>query len=149
MFEYKNRRGTIQYTQFSLIGIINGAIDLGALNLLLLTWPTHDEWSLFGYNSFAYILAVLSSYFWNSRLTFRNNVFFTKREKGLFVFQAAISLFISNGVFLLFIYWFQFISMPLWMIHNGAKGISMFLSSNSSFFLMKYLVFKKNRKESN
>ncbi|MDB5053058.1 MAG: polysaccharide synthesis protein GtrA [Bacilli bacterium] len=145
MSEYKKRKGIIQFTQFSLIGILNGTIDLGALNLLLLMWPTQTVMGLFLFNSIAYVLAVLNSYFWNSRLTFRLDVFFSVREKIIFVAQATVSLLISNGVFLLFIYWFGLFPIPLWIIHNASKGLSMAISSTSSFFFMKYFVFSGSR----
>jgi putative flippase GtrA len=130
-----------QFTQFSLIGILNGVIDLGALNLMLWIWSTTTTIGLFIINSVAYILAVLNSYFWNSRLTFRANAYLTSREKIKFVIQAAVSLVISNGVFLLFIYLFSRFSLPLWIDQNAAKGLSMAFSSTASFFFMKYYVF--------
>jgi putative flippase GtrA len=122
---------------------LNAVIDLGALNLLLWYWSTTTAISLFIINSIAYILAVLNSYFWNSRLTFRANAFLTSKEKIKFVIQAAVSLVISNGVFLLFIYLFRRFSMPLWIDQNAAKGLSMAISSTASFFFMKFYVFSR------
>lgn len=120
---------------------MNGFIDLVALNLLLWIWPTTTAIGLFIINSTAYILAVLNSYFWNSRLTFRVNAFLTSREKIKFVIQAAVSLIISNGVFLLFVHVFARLTMPLWVDQNASKGLSMAISSISSFLFMKYFVF--------
>jgi putative flippase GtrA len=120
---------------------MNGVIDLVVLNLLLWYWSTTTAIGLFIINSIAYILAVLNSYFWNSRLTFRANAFLTSRVKIKFVIQAAVSLVISNGVFLLFIYLFGRFSLPLWVDQNASKGLSMAVSSTASFFFMKFYVF--------
>jgi putative flippase GtrA len=120
---------------------LNGIIDLAALNLLLWIWPTTTAAGLFIINSIAYFLAVLNSYFWNSRLTFRVDAFLTSREKIKFVLQAAVSLIISNGVFLLFVPVFGRLTLPLWVDQNASKGLSMAISSISSFFFMKYFVF--------
>jgi putative flippase GtrA len=120
---------------------LNGLIDLSALNVLLRLWPTTTTLGLFVINSIAYSLAVLNSYLWNSRLTFRADAFLTSREKLKFALQAAVSLFISNGVFLLFVHVFSRLTLPLWIDQNAAKGLSMAISSTSSFFFMKYYVF--------
>jgi putative flippase GtrA len=120
---------------------LNGIIDLAALNLLLWIWPTTTAAGLFIINSIAYFLAVLNSYFWNSRLTFQMDAFLTSREKIKFVLQAAVSLIISNGVFLLFVPVFGRLTLPLWVDQNASKGLAMAISSISSFFFMKYFVF--------
>jgi putative flippase GtrA len=137
------KRGVLQFARFSLIGALNAVIDLTVLNILLLLWQHANTLELILINSFAYLVAVLNSYIWNTRLTFRGEAIFSTREKTLFAVQALVSLLISNGVFVLFIYWLGFTSFPMWLVHNGAKGISMALSSICSFFLMKAFIFKR------
>jgi putative flippase GtrA len=138
------QKGSMQFTQFSLIGIINGAIDLIVLNVLLMIWHTQNVFDLTLINSLAYALAVINSYYWNAKLTFRWHSLFSTREKMLFAAQATISLIISNVVFLLFIHWFGFFPIPLWVVQNASKGLSMATSSTCSFFFMKYFVFKQS-----
>ncbi|MDB4867144.1 MAG: hypothetical protein JWR03_1477 [Cohnella sp.] len=137
------KTGILQFAHFSLIGAVNAVLDLTVLNVLLLLWRHANTWELILINSLAYAVAVLNSYIWNTRLTFRRESVFSRREKTLFTVQAVVSLFISNGVFVLFTYWLGFSSFPMWLVHNGAKGISMALSSICSFFLMKAFVFKR------
>jgi putative flippase GtrA len=139
------RQNVLQFTRFSLIGAMNGALDLIVLNLLLQFWRHTNTWELLLINSLAYSVAVLNSYIWNARLTFRRESSFNAREKTFFVAQALVSLLISNGVFLLFTYLLGLSSLPLWLVQNGAKGLSMALSSLSSFFFMKVYVFKGKR----
>jgi putative flippase GtrA len=136
-------RGPLQFAKFSLIGLLNGAIDLAALNALLLLVPSRTATALLLVNSIAYALAVLNSYFWNSKLTFRRHASFTHREKIKFVAQAAASLLISNVVFVVSVYMLGLSPLPLWLVHNGAKALSMAISSFSSFLFMKYYVFRR------
>ncbi len=139
----KSRRGAFQVVQFSMIGVLNALVDIGSLNLLLLIWPTGDHEVLLLFNSIAYTLAIINSYIWNSRLTFRKHAVNNWREKTHFFVQAGISLLISNAVFLISIDILSLLSFPLWMIHNMAKGLAMFLSSTASFFFMKFFVFRR------
>jgi putative flippase GtrA len=140
------KQDVLQFTRFSLIGAMNGALDLIVLNLLLQLWRPTNTWELILVNSLAYSVAVLNSYVWNARLTFRRESSFNAREKMFFVAQALVSLVIGNGVFMLFSYLLGFSHLPLWIVQNGAKGISMALSSICSFFFMKIYVFKVKRK---
>ncbi len=144
MKNFKFKKSWVQFTQFSMIGSMNGALDLVALNLLLQLWQDRSLFALFMINTAAYSLAVLNSYLWNSRLTFRWEALANGKEKMLFALQALISLLISNGIFLLFNYGLAFLPIPLWIVHNAAKLISMALSSISSFFFMKYFVFRNS-----
>jgi putative flippase GtrA len=143
-FNY-SRQNMLQFARFSLIGAMNGALDIIILNLLLQLWQHANTWDLILANSLAYSVAVLNSYVWNARLTFRRESTFNAREKALFAAQALVSLLISNGVFLLFLYLLGLSPLPLWLVQNGAKGLSMALSSLSSFFFMKVYVFKGKR----
>jgi putative flippase GtrA len=143
-----SRQDVVQFARFSLIGAMNGTLDIIILNLLLQLWQHPNAWELILANSLAYSIAVLNSYIWNARLTFRRESTFNAREKASFAAQALVSLLISNGFFLLFSYLLGQSSFPLWVVENGAKGLSMALSSLCSFFFMKVYVFKGKREPS-
>ena len=49
MGESKKETG-VKYAQFSLVGASNTLVDVGALNVLLLLWPTHSPGLLVVYN---------------------------------------------------------------------------------------------------
>lgn len=137
-------KGILQYAQYSVIGISCGIIDIGSLNLFLILWPTHNSSLLATFNSIAYGLAVLNSYIWNSRFTFRKQARKSYRQMGLFIAQALVSLAISDLVLVFAVDGFNhFFILPNWFVYNASKGLSMFLSSTSSFFFMKFLVFRK------
>jgi hypothetical protein len=56
---------------FALVGVVNTALDFAILNgLILLTHQDHGAW-LFGFDLFAFSVGMLSSYFLNARVTFR------------------------------------------------------------------------------
>ncbi|GAA5417134.1 hypothetical protein Pryu01_02195 [Paraliobacillus ryukyuensis] len=135
-----------QVVQFSAIGISNAAVDILSLNLLLIIWPTTDATILLLFNTISYTLAIINSYIWNTKYTFKHHAFFSKRELLLFIGQAIIALGISNLVFLGIFELLEFqslIDIPIFVIQNISKGAAMFLSSTASFILMKFIVFTK------
>lgn len=131
-----------QLIQFSMVGGFNGIIDIAVLNVLLILWPTNDNNQLLLFNTIAYLFAIMNSYIWNTRFAFKGMAKKTKREKIMFLVQAAISLIISNVVFILSYQLFDLTPISNWVIQNLSKGLSMFFSSAASFFSMKYLVFR-------
>lgn len=131
--------------QFSSIGVLNAIIDIGVLNLLLWIWPTTDNTSLFFFNSIAYFLAIANSYYWNARFTFYRFSDFGWKEKSLFLLQAIIAWLVNNFVFIAILHLFSeqaYLPIPAFLSQNIAKGLAMFLSFTSSFFMMKYGVFR-------
>lgn len=132
---------------FIVIGGANALVDIGVLNLFLWLLPTTNPVLLTGYNTVAYISAVINSYIWNSQFTFRRQATFRWREKIGFALQASFALLISNGAYLLGCSILSAVSwgVSTWAIFNIAKGVAMLLSSSCSFFLMKYVVFVSGR----
>ncbi|MDL4839796.1 GtrA family protein [Aquibacillus rhizosphaerae] len=138
------KKSIMEYLSYSIIGIICAALDIGVLNGLLYFFPTEQTSLLTLYNSLAYTVAILNSYIWNTRYTFK--VTKSKKLFFAFIFQAIISLFIANIVFLSGLWLFQFISIfPGLVETNIAKGLSMYLSSLSSFFFIKFIVSYKKK----
>ncbi|UJL47505.1 GtrA family protein [Virgibacillus sp. NKC19-16] len=147
MRQHKRKKGPFQFLQFSVIGVANAAIDIGTLNLLLLLFHTEGSSMLVLYNTIAYTLSVANSYFWNASITFRNSAEGSKRQRITFIIQAIVSLGVNNLVFLGVNSLLVALGVPGWLRYNVAKGIAMFLSFCSSFFMIKYFVFKKTKKE--
>lgn len=149
MSERKKRSGEFaSIAAFIVIGGMNAALDVAVLNLLLWLYPTTDAGALTAFNTIAYACAVTNSYLWNARITFRKKATFRLREKLWFAAQAGAALLIANGVFLggfQALYAVLALHAPVWMLYNGAKGLSMALSSASSYFMMRYIVFPGKR----
>ncbi|QDP41023.1 GtrA family protein [Radiobacillus deserti] len=138
-----------QVLQFSFIGLTNAIVDLASLNLFLWIWPTEEAGLLLLFNTISYTLAIINSYFWNAKYTFGHHAKTDTREISLFIIQAIIALGISNAVFIGLMWVFHLPGMmyfPLFIESNISKAMAMILSSTTSFFLMKFFVFR-NRTE--
>ncbi|RPF53300.1 GtrA family protein [Aquisalibacillus elongatus] len=138
----QKKKGPLQFLQFSAIGAANAGIDIGTLNLLLILFPTDEKWLLVLFNTIAYSLAIINSYFWNARFTFQRSAEGSKKQRSLFIVQGIISLGVSNVVFIASHSLISFTEIPNWLRYNISKGLAMFLSFLSSFFMIKYIVFK-------
>lgn len=135
--------GIGQIIQFLLVGGLNALIDIGSLDIILFIWPTTNDGLLILFNTFAYVLAILNSYIWNSRLTFRQYALQDVREKTYFFLQAGISLVLSNMIFLGTFHGLAMSHLPVWVIQNAAKALAMAVPSTASFVFMKYWVFRR------
>ncbi len=132
-----------QFLRFCVVGVSNAAVDLGALNLLLLLYPTRSDVTLLFYNTIAVALAILNSYLWNTRWTFHQQTTSSPRERALFVAQAVLNIAINNIVL--------FTMTDLlptttgeWSIltANLAKLAAMMTASSISFVLLRTVVFR-------
>ncbi|MYL64833.1 GtrA family protein [Bacillus hwajinpoensis] len=145
MKQWRIGRGSKQVMSFSAIGVMNALVDIGALNLLMLFFPTDDRIQLIMYNTISYVLAIINSYFWNAKLTFPSKAIHDRKQVLLFLAQAVIALGISNLVFYGALLIFEWILLPRYIERNISKGLAMLLSSASSFFMMKHLVFPRTK----
>jgi putative flippase GtrA len=132
-----------QHFQFFLIGSVNAIINLGFLNILLLIWPTTNETKLIIFNTGAYLLSIVNSYFWNSRVAFRHHARKDLREKVDFSIQAGVILIISNLTFLGGMHFLALFRLSVWLIQNISKLFAMVTPSIANFFSMKYFVFRR------
>jgi putative flippase GtrA len=142
--EQRNKPSTgLQYLRFCAVGVSNAVVDLGALNLLLLLYPTRSDLTLLLYNTIAVILAIANSYLWNTRWTFYDQTTSSTRERMLFVAQALLNIAINNIVL------FSMTDLlPMetgeWSIFsaNLAKLAAMVAASSISFVLLRTVVFR-------
>lgn len=136
----------VQLLKFVFVGFGNAIIDLGVFNGLYFLAPTHDVKRLVVYNTIAVGAAVLNSYIWNSRWTFRSKHRRhgpgARRQRVLFLIQSAINVVVNDVILGLI--------APLiadthvvdhFIANNIAKLLAMFLSSLTSFLMMKLVVF--------
>ncbi len=86
----------MQFIRFSLVGILNTAIDIAAFNLFLLCFPTQNATKLVVYNSLAYTLGALNSYFLNKYWTFQQRRDVTEREVLRFVAVSLCGVLCNN-----------------------------------------------------
>jgi putative flippase GtrA len=144
----KLKKGSIRFSKFTVVGLINALVDVGTLNLFLLFLPTRDPSVLAIYNGVALVLANLNSYVWNTRWTFkgrakRRNL----RQRVLFTLQALFNISVSNGLFFVLIRpVLIYTDVPAYLAGNVAKVISVVVASTISFFVLRYVVFTRKRR---
>ena len=135
-----------QFVQFISVGLGNAFIDLGVFNGLYFLDPTRDVNQLVVYNTMAVMAAILNSYIWNSRWTFRKTVKHrgkqALRQRTLFVIQSLVNIGVNDAILWIIAPWIvETHAIPHVMANNIAKVVAMFLASISSFLMMKIFVF--------
>lgn len=142
----KMKQGSIRFSKFSMVGLLNAVVDIGVLNLFLWLQPTREPGLLFLYNGVALVLANANSYVWNTMWTFRGRSEHGLRQTTLFVLQAVLNIAVSSGIFWALIHpLLTDTDIPAYLVGNVAKIISVLVASTMSFFLMRYLVFSRKR----
>lgn len=139
------RRSAIamQYIRFCVVGLSNALVDLGILNLLLLAHPTRNPLVLLLDNTLAVSLAILNSWLWNTRWTFRAQVTHRPRQRVLFAGQAALNV-VTNNLILLGVTGMipPSAGLSTLVASNLAKLGAMLAASTMSFLLLRTTVFR-------
>lgn len=136
-----------QYGQFLTVGFLNAAVDLGVLNLLYWLFPTNDPSYLTVENSLAVALAILNSYLWNTRWTFREQADGSARQLVLFLAQSLLNIAINDIALIATAGQLHQIHIePRWLKLNLSKGAAMAFASSSSFLIMRLVVFRLPRR---
>ncbi|BBL78754.1 hypothetical protein RxyAA322_06080 [Rubrobacter xylanophilus] len=142
----KLKRGGVRFSKFTLVGLLNAAVDVGALNLLLWLEPTRIPWQLALYNGVALVLANVNSYVWNSRWTFKGRSRHGLWQGVTFAGQALVNIGISSGLFWLLVRPILLhTEVSTYLAGNAAKVVSVATASVVSYFLMRYIVFSRRR----
>ncbi len=132
-----------QYGQFATVGFVNAAVDLAILNILLAVFPTTSRIGLTVETSLAVALAILNSYLWNTRWTFRRQADGSTRQLTLFIAQSLLNIGINDLVLILTASQVHALQIaPHWVKVNLAKGVAMAFASSMSFFVMRLVVFR-------
>jgi putative flippase GtrA len=142
----KLKSGGKRFSKFSVVGLSNAVVDIGVLNLFLWLQPTRDPMLLVLFNGVALVLANTNSYVWNSLWTFRGRADHGPRQTALFALQALVNIGVSNGLFWALIHPLLVdTDIPVYLVGNTAKIISVVVASTISYFIMRYLVFSRRR----
>jgi putative flippase GtrA len=134
----------VKYAQFSLVGISNAMVDLGVLNLLLLTYPTSSPEILVLYNLVALAVTNANSYLWNTLWTFRHHARHDAKQVGAFGLQAAVGIGVGSIVLWLVAHVLvTYADFPPLIGANVAKLTSMLVGSTTSFVLLHFFIFRR------
>jgi len=132
-----------RYGRFLVVGFSNALVDLGVLNLLLVLYPTHAVLNLLADNTVAVALAILNSYLWNTRWTFRATATGGVRQRVLFGLQALLNIALNNLVLFSLSGLLPSTSGIGYLIgSNAVKLVAMFVASTASFVLLRTVVFR-------
>jgi putative flippase GtrA len=142
----KLKSGSIRFSKFSTVGLLNAAIDIGVLNLFLWLQPTREVYLLVIFNGIALVLANTNSYVWNTLWTFKGRAEHDLRQGVLFALQALVNIGVSNTLFWALIHpLIVNTDIPTYLVGNVAKIASVLVASTISFFILRYVVFSRKR----
>jgi putative flippase GtrA len=135
----------VRYARFSLVGVSNALVDLGAINFLLFIHSTREPWLLVLYNLLALAVTNANSYLWNTLWTFRHHARHDARQMGLFTLQGVLNAAIASGVLWVVAHLLLafYPALSAQVAGNIAKLASMFVASSASFLFLHFLVFNK------
>jgi putative flippase GtrA len=138
--------GFWQFLSFVGVGLTNSAVDLGVFNLLYALQPTANVNWLVAYNSVAVVCAIINSYIWNTRLTFRREARHhgdrAWRQRILFMSQSVFNILVNDLIVLLIAPYLMGIhGLPPRLASNAAKVVAMVVASLLSFLAMRLVVF--------
>lgn len=88
----------LQILRFSIVGILNTGLDVLTLNVLVLLLPTHNANLLLIYNSIAYTLGALNSFFLNKYWTFKRKHAITGGELLRFAIINVIGILCNDAI---------------------------------------------------
>lgn len=92
------RKTLWQFLRYCVVGAANTLIDIAMLNVLLWSLPTKNVQILVVYNSVAYCVGALSSFFLNKYWTFGRKQRATSREVARFAISLLLEILLSNGL---------------------------------------------------
>lgn len=137
----------IRFSKFSLVGVSNATVDIGALNFMLALDPTRVPLKLALFNGVAIFLANSNSYLWNTLWTFRDRARHDLRQTALFFLQALFNVGIGSTLFVLLVHpLLAYTSLSTYAAGNVAKAASIVAASLISFLAMRHLVFSRKRR---
>lgn len=144
------RRRLSRFGRFLAVGASNAVIDLGVFNALAILGPTRRPLQLGGYNTVAVILALLNSYWWNSRWTFRLPHHRVPRwssasRRVLFAAQGGFNVLVNDLVVVAAAAALGASGLARVEVANASKVAGMLTASASSFLIMRFVIFREER----
>src|SRR5258707_3274706 len=138
-----------QLTRFGLVGSLNTLIDILALNLLLLFWPTTSTLHLLCYNALAYAVGAGNSFVCNKYWTFKQRQRVTGGELMRFSATTLLALVLNS-----FMLWLAGLALASFQLNatlwtNASKVLAISATMLVSYLGMRLWVFaSKGQRES-
>lgn len=135
-----------QIGKFAAVGVLNTAIDFGALNILSFATGIAEGLKIGGVNIPGFALAVFNSYFWNKFWVFKQKEGEIIGDLPKFLAVSIGGLFLNSGTIVLL----TTLVPPFWGLSDGtwlnlSKVAATAVSLLWNFLGYKFLVFKQSR----
>jgi putative flippase GtrA len=130
-----------QLTRFGLVGGLNTLIDILALNVLLLLWPTSNTLQILAYNALAYGVGAGNSFVCNKYWTFKRRQRVSRREIARFLATTLLGMLLNSAMLWLAglaLHSFQ-LNATLWT--NASKVLAISATMLISYLGMRLWVF--------
>lgn len=137
---------SFQFLKFSTVGLLNSAIDFAVLNLLSYLTGIYAGPRIAALNAVAFSVAVLNSYAWNKRWTFRHPGAAHTAEFSKFFFVNVCGAGLNSGI----VYAITTFVAPVAGLHpqvwlNVAKIAALPVSTLWNFLGAKHFIFRPLR----
>lgn len=130
-----------QLIRFALIGILNTGVDIVLLNLLLWRFPTHSANLLLGYNSLAYTLGAINSFYLNKYWTFRQRKKIAGSEVLRFALLSLLGIFCNDGIIWIVARVLHPLIASNFLWANASKVVAIIGTATISYVGMRLWVF--------
>lgn len=134
-----------EITLFFVVGVMNTGVDFGVLNLLILLTHHTSGWWLIFFNCISFLSAVINSYIFNGRFTFRH-----RGSSGSWLFLRFVAVNAGGLVINSIIVWLlepvlagRLSSL---LAINVSKAAAVFFSLTWNYFAIRQWVFTSNNK---
>ncbi len=136
-----------QFVRFALVGILNTCVDIPLLNLLLWRFPTHNANLLLGYNSLAYMLGAINSFYFNKYWTFKQSKKTTSSQLLRFALISLLGIVCNDGIIWIVARVLHPFIASNFLWANVSKAVAIIGTAAVSYFGMRLLVFAGSSRE--
>lgn len=133
----------LQLLRFGLVGSLNTLIDLTAFNVFVWTFPTKDIVLLLLYNSLAYLIGGVNSFYWNKLWTFKHRSSTTNDQVVRFALVASLGITCNDAFLWLATTILTSLSLTSFLWVNTAKISAIAGSVAVSYVGMRFSVFTR------
>lgn len=133
--------GIYQVIRFGVVGFLNTGIDVLVLNILLRIFPTHNTNLLLIYNSIAFTLGAVNSFYFNKYWTFKKRESAISGEAVRFLIVSLLGIICNDSLIWIAAKMLHPLIMNSFLWANMSKAIAVIGTALVSYFGMRLWVF--------
>lgn len=131
----------VQFSRFSIVGVVNTLLDLCLFNTLLWLLPTRNTLLILGYNSLAYAIGAINSFLLNKYWTFQRTHTTTPGEVVRFILTTIVGILCSDLILWVAGLFLSSIPGNTALLNNLAKLLAIMGTVGVSYLGMRLWVF--------